>query len=456
MCANDSVKKILSSGQNDDEVKDLIGWVRSIRDSKNLAFIDLQDGSSLNSLQLILKKKNFSEKESSDFLKNLTLQSVIKISGKINFNQKQNANELVLSSFEILKTADKDILIQKKEHTLTFLRQHSDLRTQTKLFNAIFRLRSKLYQATHLFFAQQDFIYINSPILTSIDAEGAGEQFKIEKSEEFFSSPTYLTVSGQLNVEAMALVYKNVYCFGPTFRAEKSHTTKHISEFYMLEPEMAFTDLNGIIELAYKYLKWIIKYSLDNLSDLLKVIYDYLEVDFNVYLKSLLNAKNEVISYDNAVQLINDYIKNNNAQDIPLVEPNVDLLKVHEDLLAAEIFKGPVAITNYPKEIKSFYMKANADNRTLDCFDLLVPKIGELFGGSQREDDYHKIISAFKEKNPETDPKKMEWYFNLRKNGYWMSSGFGLGFERLMMLITSISNIHDVIHFPRSHKNIKH
>ena len=437
-----------------DEQYHVQGWIKNLQDTKNFIFLHLKDGSSINPLQIVVKKSDFLQEQISD-LSDCSVYTSFEATGIIKFNNRSKQNELVAQNFKILKKTPANFWLQKQKHSLEFLRTIPHLRVQSNIFYAIFDLRSKLTFAVHEYLQKRNFVNISAPIITSHDAEGAGEQFVIENSEKFFNNKAFLTVSGQLAAESLALGFKNVYTFGPTFRAEKSNTLRHMAEFYMIEPEMAFADLNDVVELAFDMLNKLVVYTLENCQSHLDVISNYLDKNVTLELENFLKQETKQITYLEACQLINSFLNNNSQfSNVPKLKVNDELSIYHEKILTNEILKMPVAVTNYPSVHKPFYMKQTSDKQHVLCFDLLVPGIGELFGGSQREDEYDALINNFQTKHPGVNYDNFQWYFDLRKCGYAKSAGFGLGFERLLMFITKIENIRDVICFPRGYRHI--
>ncbi|MGL5630614.1 MAG: asparagine--tRNA ligase [Mycoplasmoidaceae bacterium] len=443
----------------------LIGWVRTNRDSGRILFISFNDGSRLNSLQVVCKEnftKFFNE------AKSLRTGSAIKVTGKIIISENsQQKFEIQASEILLLKQADESYPIQKKEHSLEHLRENSHLRARTNKFYSVMKLRSELAFSIHNFFHLNDFIWVSTPIITANDTEGAGESFSViaPNDELFFGkSKASLTVSGQLHAEAYALAFKRVYTFGPTFRADKSHTNRHLSEFWMIEPEIAFCDLNQIIFLAETFVKFVMKSILKKCVeeiDLFEKIRNdklisegKLPTDYKNIIEKIITEDFKKIEYRDVIKILNNH---KNSGIVNFDENNIffgmDLKSEHERYICEKVFNKPTIVLNYPKDIKAFYMKLNNDNETVASFDLLIPGIGELIGGSQREDDYEKLCNACDEKR--INKEGLEWYLNLRKYGYYRSAGFGLGFERLLMFITDFENIKDMISFPRSHSLLK-
>ena len=450
--------------KNTNEYKDkeitLEGWVRTIRDSKTFGFIELNDGSFFKNVQIVFSDTldNFAE------IAKLSISSSIKVTGTfvITENAKQPF-EIQATKIEILNLCDLEYPLQKKRHSFEYLRTISHLRPRTNTFNAVFRVRSVFAYAIHKFFQERGFVYVHTPILTSSDAEGAGEMFnvnsfdltnvpktedgQVDYSKDFFGKPAHLTVSGQLNVETYATAFRNVYTFGPTFRAENSNTVKHAAEFWMIEPEICFADLNDDMDLAEDMLKYTFSYVLENCKEEMEFFNNFVD-------KGLLERLNNVIHSDFARITYTDAIKELEKANDKFefkVSWGVDLQTEHERYLCEQVFQKPVFVTDYPMDIKAFYMKQNPDGKTVAAADLLAPGIGEIIGGSQREEDYDKLIARMKELNMDID--SYNWYLDLRKYGSCDHAGFGLGFERAIMYLTGMQNIRDVIPFPRTPKN---
>lgn len=438
----------------------LEGWVRNIRCSKNFGFIELNDGSFFKNTQIVISDtlNNFDE------LSKLSISSSIKITGKfiITENAKQPF-EVQATNVEIYNICDNNYPLQKKKHSFEYLRTISHLRPRANTFYAVFRVRSVLSYAIHKFFQEKGFVYVHTPILTSSDAEGAGEMFNVSSfdlsnvpltenknvdyNKDFFGKPAHLTVSGQLNVETYASAFRNVYTFGPTFRAENSNTVKHAAEFWMIEPEICFADLNDDMDLAEEMIKYIFSYVLENCPEEMEFFNKFIDNTLLDRLNNVIHSDFVRISYTDAIKKL----ENHNDEFEYKVSWGVDLQTEHERYLCEKIFKKPVFVTDYPAEIKAFYMKQNPDGKTVAAADLLAPGIGEIIGGSQREDDYDKLINKMKELNMDIDT--YWWYLDLRKYGSVEHSGFGLGFERALMYLTGMQNIRDVIPFPRTPKN---
>ena len=438
----------------------LSGWVRTVRDSKNFGFIELNDGSFFKNIQIVFGSElsNFNE------VCKLTLSSSIKVTGT--FVKTENAKqpfEIHAKEIEILSLSDSDYPLQKKKHSFEYLRTISHLRPRANTFNATFRVRSTLAYAIHKFFQERGFVYVNTPLITGSDAEGAGEMFNVNSfdlsnvpktedgqvdfSKDFFGKPAHLTVSGQLNAETFAEAFRNVYTFGPTFRAEDSNTVKHAAEFWMIEPEMCFADLQDDMNVAEEMIKYTFKYVLDNCPEEMEFFNNYIDKDLLDRLNHVINSDFARVTYTDAVKELEKY----NDKFEYKVSWGIDLQTEHERFLCEQIYKKPVFVTDYPKDIKAFYMKQNPDGKTVAASDLLVPGIGEIIGGSQREEDYNKLLNRMKELNMPIE--NYDWYLDLRKYGSCVHSGFGLGFERAIMYLTGMQNIRDVIPFPRTPKN---
>ncbi|MEN8153382.1 MAG: asparagine--tRNA ligase [Acidobacteriota bacterium] len=442
--------------------KDVIvsGWVRSIRVSKEFGFLVLYDGSFFKTVQIVFDN-NINSYES---ISKLTIGSSIKVTGKIVESPGANQDfEIKAGSVEIINVADQDFPIQKKRHTFEFLRTIAHLRPRTNTFVAVFRIRSLLAFAIHKFFVDRGFVYIHTPIITGSDAEGAGEMFKvttldllntpvndekeIDYSRDFFGKETNLTVSGQLAVENFCWAYRNVYTFGPTFRAENSNTQRHASEFWMIEPEMAFTDLKGNMEIAEEMIKFIFGYILENAPEEMEFFEKFIEKGLTDKINNIVKADFGKVTYTEAIEIL---MKSEEKFDYP-VKWGIDLQTEHERYLTEKHYNKPVFVVDYPREIKAFYMKQNEDNKTVAAMDLLVPGVGEIIGGSQREDNYDLLKKRIDELG--LNEEDYWWYMDLRRYGSVIHSGFGLGFERLIMYLTGMKNIRDVIPFPRTPNN---
>lgn len=437
------------------------GWVRTRRGNKNIGFVALNDGSTINNIQIVIEISTFGE----EFLKPITTGACISVNGKLVESQGQGQSvEIQATEIEIFGAADPTTYpLQKKGHSLEFLREIAHLRPRTNTFGAIFRMRHHMSFAIHKFYNDRGFYYFHTPIITASDAEGAGSMFdvstldinnpprneegKVDHSQDFFGRQTNLTVSGQLEGELGAMALGAIYTFGPTFRAENSNTPRHLAEFWMIEPEVAFNDNRDNMDLAEDFLKYLIRYALDHCMD---------DIQFlaKMYDNELVERLNFVVE--------NDFIRLTYTEGVKILEASgqtfdfpvywgADLQSEHERYLVEKHFKRPVILTDYPKEIKSFYMKQNDDGLTVRAMDVLFPKIGEIIGGSERESDYDKLMRRVEETGMHTDP--IWWYLETRKFGTAPHAGFGLGFERLMLFITGMTNIRDVIPFPRSPKN---
>lgn len=433
------------------------GWIKTSRSSKNFAFIELTDGTIFNSLQIVYGKEleNFAEVEK------FPISSSLNVFGKLvkSPGGKQNF-EIQATKIEAIHVSDNNYPLQKKRHTMEYLRAIAHLRPRANTFNAVFRVRSILAYAIHKFFQEKGFIYAHAPIITGSDAEGAGEMFTVtnfnlkdiplkdngdvDYSKDFFDKHTHLTVSGQLEAEAMALAFRDVYTFGPTFRAENSNTARHAAEFWMMEPELAFCELPKLMDNAEEMIKYIIKYTLENAKEEIEFFNSFIDKGLIERLNNVVNNDFVRITYTEAVELL----KKADADFKYPVEWGIDLQTEHERYLTEVEFKKPVFVTNYPKEIKAFYMYENDDKKTVAACDLLVPGIGEIIGGSQRE---HRIeILEPKMRELGMEMSEYDWYLDLRRYGSVPHAGYGLGFERAVMYITGMKNIRDVIPFPRT------
>ena len=433
------------------------GWVRTRRDSKDFSFIELNDGSSLRNLQIIAKNSlpNYAE------VQGLTTGCSIRAQGELIESQGKGQKwELVAEKIDIVGLADDSYPLQKKGHTPEFLREIAHLRPRSNLFSCVFRVRSRLALVIHQFFQERGFVYVHTPIITGSDCEGAGELFRvttidctnpprtngseIDYAKDFFARSTYLTVSGQLEAEAFACALTKVYTFGPTFRAENSNTSRHASEFWMIEPEMAFCDLNGNMDLAEEIVKYLIVDIRKNCPEEMALFAKFVDKELLARLDFVVERKFQRIIYTDAVDLLK---KSGEKFEFP-VDYGLNLQSEHERWLTEKHFKCPVTLFNYPKEIKPFYMRLNDDNKTVTAMDLLVPGIGEIVGGSQREERLEMLEASMR--RHKMDPADYKWYLDLRRYGTVPHSGFGLGFERMLMFVTGVSNIRDVIPFART------
>lgn len=446
-----TVKEIFDNNLINVEVI-LGGWIKTLRNSKNISFIQLNDGSCFKNIQIVFDNKL----ENYDEISKLGVGSSILVNGLVVESQgKEQSFEIQAKSIQIEGSAPENYPLQKKRHTLEYLRTIAHLRPRTNTFLAVFKIRSLAAFAIHKFFNENNFVYVNTPIITTSDCEGAGEMFRIttlskntcDTHEDFFGKAAYLTVSGQLSAETFASAFRNVYTFGPTFRAENSNTTRHAAEFWMIEPEMAFTNLNGCMKMAENMLKFVVKYVMDNAKDELNFCNSFIDKNLIERLNKVVNSDFEHITYTEAIKLLNESGK---KFEYP-ISWGSDLQTEHERFITEEIFKKPVFVTDYPKDIKAFYMRVNDDKKTVAAMDLLVPDIGEIIGGSQREERFDLLCERMKELNLNLDD--YWWYLDLRRYGSVKHSGYGLGFERFIMYLTGISNIRDVIPFPRTVNN---
>lgn len=468
--------KILLQTKPEEQVVNVKGWVRTFRNNQ---FLSLNDGSTINNIQAVIDFENTSE----DILKRLTTGAAVSVTGKLIASLgKGQSVEIKADQLEILGDSDAEKFpLQPKKHSLEFLREIAHLRFRTNTFSAVFRVRHALAFAIHQFFHERSFVYLHTPILTASDAEGAGEMFRVSTldpkkppltetgevnyKEDFFGRLTNLTVSGQLEAELGAMALSEVYTFGPTFRAENSNTTRHLAEFWMIEPEVAFNDLNDNMDLAEDMLKYVIKFALDNCADDIEFLrtrlldeekqkpqQDRSELDLTQKLQFCLENNFERLTYTEAVEILKNSPHNKKKKFQYLVEEwGVDLQSEHERYLVEKHFKKPVILTDYPKDIKAFYMRMNDDNKTVRAMDILFPGIGEIVGGSQREERLEFLEKRMNEMHIPTE--EMSWYLDTRRFGTVPHAGFGLGFERLVLFVTGMTNIRDVIAFPRTPKN---
>lgn len=437
------------------------GWVRTRRGNKNVQFVALNDGSTIKNIQIVFDMAKFSEEE----LKPITTGASIHVDGKLVESQgKGQVAEIQAEKLEIYGTADaNEYPLQKKGHTLEFLREKAHLRPRTNTFGAVLRIRHTLAFAIHKFFNEKGFFYLNTPLITSSDCEGAGAMFqvttlnmndlprteegKIDYTQDFFGKQSNLTVSGQLEGELGATALGAIYTFGPTFRAENSNTPRHLAEFWMIEPEVAFYDINDNMDLAEEFIKYCINYALENAADDIEFLAKMYDNELIDRLKFVVSNDFVRLTYTEGIEILE---KSKHKFDFPIYW-GADLQSEHERYLVEEHFKKPVILTDYPKEIKSFYMKQNEDGKTVRAMDVLFPNIGEIIGGSEREENYEKLLARIEELN--IPMKDMWWYLDTRKFGTVPHSGFGLGFERLVLFVTGMTNIRDVIPFPRTPNN---
>ena len=440
------------------------GWVRTRRGNKNVSFIALNDGSTINNIQIVVDMAKFDE----DALKPITTGACINVNGKLVESMGQGQTvEVQADEIEIYGTADPEKYpLQKKGHTLEYLREIAHLRPRTNTFGAIFRIRHNMAMAIHTFFHERGFFYFHTPLITASDCEGAGQMFqvttqnlydlkktedgKIDYSNDFFGKQASLTVSGQLEGELAAMSLGKIYTFGPTFRAENSNTPRHLAEFWMIEPEVAFIEIAENMQLAQEFIQYCVRWALEHCQDDLAFLCKMYDNDLIDRLKFVTENDFKRLTYTEGVAILKEAVQNGKKFEFP-VDWGTDLQSEHERYLVEEHFKLPVILTDYPKEIKSFYMKQNEDGKTVRAMDVLFPKIGEIIGGSQREEDYEKLSRRAAEMGvPEKD---IWWYMDTRRFGTAPHSGFGLGFERLMLFVTGMQNIRDVIPFPRTPNN---
>ncbi|HIT07386.1 MAG TPA: asparagine--tRNA ligase [Candidatus Scybalocola faecipullorum] len=443
-----------------DKEVEIGGWIRNVRDSKTFGFLVINDGTYFQTLQVVYgdKLNNFDE------ICKLNVGASVIVKGILVATPKaKQPFEIQASEVTVEGPSTPDYPLQPKRHTFEYLRTISHLRPRTNTFQAVFRVRSLIAYAIHKFFQERDFVYVHTPLITGSDCEGAGEMFQVTTldlnnvpknedgsvnyKEDFFGKETNLTVSGQLNGETFAMAFRNIYTFGPTFRAENSNTTRHAAEFWMIEPEIAFADLQDNMDLAESMMKYIINYVMENAPEEMKFFNQFVDKGLIDRLNHVATSEFAHVTYTEAIELLK---KNNDKFDYK-VEWGVDLQTEHERYLTEQIFKRPVFVTDYPKEIKAFYMKLNDDNKTVAAMDLLVPGIGEIIGGSQREDDYDKLVKRMEELGLKKED--YDFYLDLRKYGSVRHAGYGLGFERCVMYLTGMSNIRDVIPFPRTVNN---
>lgn len=469
-----SIKSILSNTEINHSVT-INGWVRTKRENKNVAFLSVNDGSTVKNMQIVVDKNIFEQ----ELIKTISTGVSVMIIGNVVASQGAGQDrEIQATQLKIYGTVEDNYPLQKKEHTLEFLREIAHLRPRTNTFGAIFRLRHAVSYAIHTYFNQNGFFYFHTPIITASDCEGAGSQFRIttfdlsnvpkkenndvDFENDFFGKETHLTVSGQLEGELGAMGLGAIYTFGPTFRAEKSNTTRHLSEFWMIEPEVAFYDIQDNMDLAEGFLKFILKYVLENNLDDIEYLHEFHKKDLNKKnsddefdliekLKFVINNNFVRVTYTEGVEILKSSKHNVNKKFQYPVKWGIDLQSEHERYLVEKHFGKPVILTDYPKDIKAFYMKQNDDGKTVRAMDILFPGIGEIIGGSQREENYEKLVHRLREMMISED--SLYWYLDTRRFGSVPHSGFGLGFERLMLFITGMTNIRDVIPFPRSPLN---
>lgn len=454
------IKDLLANGQAGTDIQ-VQGWVRTRRGNKNVSFIALNDGSTIHNIQVVVDLATMGE----EILKDITTGACIGVCGQLVESPGSGQRvEVQARSIEVFGTADPNTYpLQKKGHSMEFLREIAHLRPRTNTFGAVLRIRHAMAFALHKFYNDKGFVYLHTPLITASDAEGAGAMFQVttldvanpprteegtvDYAQDFFGKHASLTVSGQLEGELGALALSEIYTFGPTFRAENSNTPRHLAEFWMNEPEMAFYDITDNMDLAEEFLKYLVRYALDNCMDDLRFLNDMFDKELLGRLQFVLDNDFKRLTYTEAIDIL---LAANQKWEFP-VKWGVDLQSEHERYLVEKHFKRPVILTDYPKEIKAFYMKLNDDGKTVRAMDVLFPQIGEIIGGSQREEDYNKLLSRIHELGiPEKD---VWWYLETRKFGSAPHSGFGLGFERLLLFVTGMANIRDVIPFPRTPKN---
>ncbi len=436
------------------------GWVRTRRDSKQVSFVAMNDGSTIANLQIVVNPANTDE----ETLKRITTGACLSVTGQLVASQgKGQSVEVQAEAIEVLGDADATYPLQKKGHTMEFLRDTAHLRPRTNTFGAVFRIRNQMAYAIHKFFHDKGFVYFHTPLITSSDCEGAGQMFqvttldlenlpkneegKVDYTQDFFGRHTSLTVSGQLEGELAATALGAIYTFGPTFRAENSNTPRHLAEFWMIEPEMAFYDIKDNMDLAEEFIKYCVQWALDNCMDDLEFLNKMIDNELIERLKFVTTHDFIRLPYTEGIKILEEAVAKGHKFEFPVFW-GADLASEHERYLVEEHFKKPVILTDYPKEIKAFYMKQNEDGKTVRAMDVLFPRIGEIIGGSEREADYGKLMERIEELH--IPMKDMWWYLDTRKYGTCPHSGFGLGFERLILFVTGMANIRDVIPFPRT------
>jgi asparaginyl-tRNA synthetase len=446
------IKHVLAASEPREQVT-VQGWVRTRRDSKGFSFLELNDGSCLATLQVVVDTGTPGYESIAQF----TTGAATTVEGKLVASPAQGQKwELRASRVELVGEVDASYPLQKKGHTAEFLRTIAHLRPRSNLYGAVFRVRSRLAFAVHEFFQKRDFVYVHTPIITASDCEGAGEMFRVTTLKEnidekpaadFFGKPTYLTVSGQLEGETFACALSNIYTFGPTFRAENSNTARHAAEFWMIEPEMAFCDLRGDMDLGEEFIKAMARYAMEHCAEDLALFGKFVDKGLLERLRFVVDRPFVRVPYAEAVEILR---KSGHAFEFP-VEPGLNLQSEHERFLTEQHFKSPVTVFNYPREIKPFYMRLNEDNQTVTAMDVLVPGIGEVIGGAQREERLEQLLENMK--FHKLNPQDYWWYTDLRRYGTVPHAGFGLGFERLLMFLTGVPNIRDVIPFARTPGN---
>jgi asparaginyl-tRNA synthetase len=458
-----TVRELYEVALNDNQVEkddidyvELQGWVRTNRDNGTIGFIELNDGTYFRSAQIVYEKEL---NQDFDAITKFTTGMALTITGKVVFTKgAKQPFEIKLQDVKVEGECDNTYPLQKKRHSFEYLREIAHLRPRTNTFSAVFRVRSVLSMAIHEFFQSQGFVYVHAPIITSNDAEGAGEAFIVttrsdaKYDQDFFGKKASLTVSGQLNAEAYALAFRDVYTFGPTFRAENSNTIRHAAEFWMIEPEIAFADLEDDMDLAEDLVKFCINYVLENCPEEMNFFNTMIDKTLLERLNRVVNQEFKRLPYTEGIELLKKAVQEGHKFENNKIEWGMDLQSEHERYLCEAVVDGPVFLTDYPKDIKAFYMRLNDDGKTVAAADLLVPAVGELIGGSQREERYDYLVKRMDELGMKKEG--LEWYLDLRRYGGVKHAGFGIGFERFMMYLTGMQNIRDVIPFARTPKNL--
>lgn len=452
----------LLKSEDYDKIVNVKGWVRTRRGSKSVNFIALNDGSTIKNIQVVADVADFDE----ELLKQITTGACLSVDGKLvkSIGGGQNV-EVQATKIEVLGTCGEDFPMQKKGQSFEYMRKYAHLRLRTNTFGAVFRIRHNMAIAIHKYFHEHGFYYFHTPIITASDCEGAGEMFQVTTldlnrtgkdgevayDKDFFGKKTNLTVSGQLEGELGATALGAIYTFGPTFRAENSNTPRHLAEFWMIEPEVAFMDKNELMDLEEDFIKYCVHWALDNCKDDLEFLNKMIDKNLLNTLNSVVNEDFVRLPYTEGIKILEEAVKNGKKFEFPITGWGMDLSSEHERYLVEEHFKRPVIMTDYPSEIKAFYMKKNPDGKTMQGTDVLFPRIGEIIGGSVREEDYKKLVAEIKARGMEEET--YSWYLDTRKFGSCPHAGFGLGFERLILFVTGMQNIRDVIPFPRTPKN---
>ena len=452
----------LLKSEDYDKIVNVKGWVRTHRGSKSVNFIALNDGSTIKNIQVVADVADFDE----ELLKQITTGACLSVDGKLvkSIGGGQNV-EVQATKIEVLGTCGEDFPMQKKGQSFEYMRKYAHLRLRTNTFGAVFRIRHNMAIAIHKYFHEHGFYYFHTPIITASDCEGAGEMFQVTTldlnrtgkdgevayDKDFFGKKTNLTVSGQLEGELGATALGAIYTFGPTFRAENSNTPRHLAEFWMIEPEVAFMDKNELMDLEEDFIKYCVHWALDNCKDDLEFLNKMIDKNLLNTLNSVVNEDFVRLPYTEGIKILEEAVKNGKKFEFPITGWGMDLSSEHERYLVEEHFKRPVIMTDYPSEIKAFYMKKNPDGKTMQGTDVLFPRIGEIIGGSVREEDYKKLVGEIKARGMEEET--YSWYLDTRKFGSCPHAGFGLGFERLILFVTGMQNIRDVIPFPRTPKN---